>query len=58
MTPEGALIDLDLTHQIIGGLVGSCRPTVTIALHALAADGLLVRREDMRWALDPNAMSP
>lgn len=58
MTPEGALIDLDLTHQIIGRLVASRRPTVTIALQALAAHGTLVRRADARWALRPTAISP
>jgi len=57
MTPDGVLIDLDLTHEIIGRLVGGRRPTVTIALQALADDGLLTRREE-RWALDPRALSP
>ena len=58
MSPEGALIDLDLTHEIIGRLVGSRRPTVTLALQGLAAHGTLVRRSDGRWALDPAAISP
>jgi CRP-like cAMP-binding protein len=58
MTPEGALIELDLTHEVIGHLVGSRRPTVTLALQSLAANGTLVRREDARWALDAAALSP
>lgn len=57
MTPEGAVIDLDLTHEEIGRLVASRRPTVTLAVQALAADGVLVRRDDARWALDPDAIS-
>jgi CRP-like cAMP-binding protein len=58
MTAEGAVTDIDLTHEIIGRLVASRRPTVSLALQALAADGRLIRREDGRWELDPGAMSP
>jgi CRP/FNR family transcriptional regulator, cyclic AMP receptor protein len=58
MTPDGALIDLDLTHEIIGRMVASRRPTVTIALQALAEDGRLIRREDLRWALAADAVGP
>ena len=58
MTPEGAIIDLDLTHELIGRLVGSRRSTVTLALQALAADGTLDRRGDGRWVLDPTAIAP
>lgn len=58
MTPEGATIDLDLTHEVIGRLVGSRRPTVTLAMQSLAANGTLVRRSDGRWALDSTAIAP
>ncbi|HEX7298529.1 MAG TPA: Crp/Fnr family transcriptional regulator [Solirubrobacteraceae bacterium] len=58
MTPAGAVIDLDLTHEVIGRLVASRRPTVTIALQALAEDGRLVRREDAAWVLQPGAVAP
>lgn len=51
VTPEGVLIDMPLTHDIIGGLVGSRRPTVTLALHRLASDGLLERLDANRWKL-------
>jgi CRP-like cAMP-binding protein len=57
MTSEGVLIEVDLTHELIGRLVASRRPTVTIALQTLAADGTLVRRADARWALDSKATS-
>jgi CRP-like cAMP-binding protein len=53
----GALIDIDLTHELIGRRVGSRRPTVTIALHVLAAEGTLVRHDDAQWKLDPGAVS-
>lgn len=58
MTSEGAIIDLDLTHEVIGRLVGSRRSTVTLALQDLAAHGTLDRRTDGRWVLDPNAIAP
>ena len=58
MTADGALIELDLTHEIIGRLVAGRRSTVTLALQALADDGRLVRRQDARWVLTANAMSP
>ena len=53
VTAKGILIDLPLTHEMIGGLVASRRPTVTLALSQLAAEGLLERIEGDRWRLDP-----
>jgi CRP-like cAMP-binding protein len=50
VTADGVLIDLPLTRDIIGGLVGSRRPTVTLALQKLASDGLL-ERDANRWRL-------
>ena len=57
MTPGGALIDVDLTHEMIGRLVGSRRSTVTLALQSLGASGTLVRRDGF-WVLDPSAILP
>ncbi|HEX7297645.1 MAG TPA: Crp/Fnr family transcriptional regulator [Solirubrobacteraceae bacterium] len=54
VTSVGILIDLDLTHEIIGGLVASRRPTVSIALQALADEGRLVRRDDKRLGTRPD----
>jgi CRP/FNR family transcriptional regulator, cyclic AMP receptor protein len=51
VTADGILVDLRLTHDIIGGLVASRRPTVTLALQQLASDGVLGRLEDNRWKL-------
>jgi CRP/FNR family cyclic AMP-dependent transcriptional regulator len=51
MTADGIVIDISLTHAIIGGLVGSRRPTVSIALTALEADRVLSRLEGDRWKL-------
>jgi CRP/FNR family cyclic AMP-dependent transcriptional regulator len=48
---DGIRIDLPLTHEIIGGLVGSRRPTVTLALQTLASEGVLERLADNSWKL-------
>lgn len=58
MTSEGVMVDLALTHDLIGGLVGSRRPSVTLALQKLASDGLLERRDGDRWKIDPTIVSP
>ena len=58
MTSDGVVIDLPLTHQTIGDLVGSRRPTISLALHALAEGGVLDRREDNRWLLAARAVPP
>jgi CRP/FNR family cyclic AMP-dependent transcriptional regulator len=58
MTPDGVVIELALTHQVIGDLVGSRRPTVTLALQTLAADGVVRRLADGRWHLSPRAVPP
>jgi CRP-like cAMP-binding protein len=51
VTAEGILVAVPLTHDIIGGLVASRRPTVTLALHKLASDGVLERVDGNRWKL-------
>jgi CRP/FNR family transcriptional regulator, cyclic AMP receptor protein len=47
----GIVLPLQLTHATIGRLVGARRPTVSLALKELAAEGLLVRRADDSWLL-------
>jgi CRP/FNR family transcriptional regulator, cyclic AMP receptor protein len=58
MTADGIVIDLALTHQIIGDLVGSRRPTVSLALQTLAEDGVLERLDQVRWRLAARAAPP
>jgi CRP-like cAMP-binding protein len=58
MTADGILIDVRLTHETIGPLVGSRRPTITLALHSLDADGVLSRVENDRWRLARGAIAP
>lgn len=43
VTPDGVLLDLPLTHDLLAALVGARRPTVTLALQSLETSGLLLR---------------
>jgi CRP/FNR family cyclic AMP-dependent transcriptional regulator len=56
MTPDGIVIDLALTHQVIADLVGSRRPAASLSLQALAADGIVERLDDGRWHLAARAL--
>lgn len=48
---DGIRIDLPLTHETIGHLIGARRSTVTLGLGALRAQGLLQRQLDGAWLL-------
>jgi CRP/FNR family transcriptional regulator, cyclic AMP receptor protein len=48
--PDGVVVDVPLTHELLGELVAARRPSVTTALSALAAGGRVERREG-RWLL-------
>jgi CRP-like cAMP-binding protein len=54
VTRMGRAIDLPLTHEVLGRLVGAKRPTVTLALNNLAHEGRLVRDEQRRWVAPLN----
>jgi CRP-like cAMP-binding protein len=56
VSPDGVVIPLRLTHELIGRLVGARRPTVSLALADLAATGVLTRRGEARWLLDPASL--
>jgi CRP/FNR family cyclic AMP-dependent transcriptional regulator len=43
---DGVSLDLPLTHQILGQLVGAQRPTVTLAIQALSEEGQLLRKAE------------
>lgn len=51
VTVEGVVLHLALTHETLGRLIGARRPTVTLALRALEARGVLQRRSDRTWLL-------
>jgi CRP-like cAMP-binding protein len=57
MTADGVRIALPLTHEILAMLVGTHRPTVTIALQRLARAGLLTRERQDMWLLSQAAIT-
>jgi hypothetical protein len=50
VTPSGVRLPMTLTHETLGALVGAARPTVTLALRKLTADGAIVH-QDAGWLL-------
>jgi CRP/FNR family cyclic AMP-dependent transcriptional regulator len=50
VTPDGVVVPVPLTHEMIGKLVGAHRPSVTSALGELGRSGVLERRGD-GWLL-------
>jgi CRP-like cAMP-binding protein len=56
VSPEGVHVTLPLTHETLAMLVGSRRPTVTIALQRLSRAGLLIRERNHRWLLTRRAI--
>ena len=53
--PDGVLVPLRVTHDVLAELVGAQRPTVTTALQKLVAAGQLKRLPDKTWVLTPAA---
>jgi CRP/FNR family cyclic AMP-dependent transcriptional regulator len=49
--PDGVLVPIAVSHDVLARLVGARRPTVTTALSRLVADGTLQRTEDRTWLL-------
>jgi CRP-like cAMP-binding protein len=52
---DGVAVELAITHELIGQLIGAQRPTVSLALHALAGEGLLQRTSHGAWMLRHDA---
>ena len=48
---DGVVLDVPLTHELLGNLVGARRPSVTHALTALAERGEIVRNRPRGWTL-------
>lgn len=57
VTPGGVRVPLALTHETLGALVGSRRPTVSLALRKLTEEGALVP-QDSGWLLLQPAPEP
>jgi CRP/FNR family transcriptional regulator, cyclic AMP receptor protein len=56
VSPAGVRVTLPLTHETLAMLVGSRRPTVTLALQRLARAGLLIREPNHAWLLSTRAV--
>lgn len=52
---QGIVVPVDLTHQALGQMIGARRPTVSLALKELAAEGIVQRRGDGAWLLAPES---
>lgn len=51
--PDGVLVPLPVTHDVLAQLVCAQRPTITSALRRLTDAGRIRRRRDRSWILDP-----
>jgi len=54
-TREGTMLSLALTHDLLGQLTASRRPTATVAVSALEARGSIRRLADGSWLLTKRA---
>lgn len=54
VTPDGVILELAVTHDLLGALVGARRSTITLALKSLEAWGLLSRNGSQAWLLSPH----
>ena len=57
MAADGVVLDLKLTHRLIGELVGAQRPTVSLALTSLLEDGHVARRPGGTLVLEHGSQS-
>jgi hypothetical protein len=51
VTPRGVHLPLRIGHELLAGIVGARRPSVTVALGRLRETGSVVRRPDRTWLL-------
>lgn len=51
VTPEGVLLDIPLTHELLAAVVGARRPSVSVAVGRLSDQGRARSRPRSRWLL-------
>lgn len=56
--PDGVLVPLPVSHDVLAQLIGVQRPTVTSALRRLRDAGLIQRQPDRTWLLRPEPPAP
>lgn len=49
--PDGLLVPVPMTHEVVARLIGACRPSVSTALKQLGREGLVVRMRSEGWLL-------
>jgi CRP/FNR family transcriptional regulator, cyclic AMP receptor protein len=52
VTPDGIILHLPVTQELLGRLVGARRPTVSLALRGLRERGVVTRSGSDAWVLD------
>ena len=55
VTPAGIRVPVSLSHEVLGGLVGARRSTVTLAVRTLRERGSLIKQKDGWLILEPPA---
>jgi CRP/FNR family transcriptional regulator, cyclic AMP receptor protein len=55
--PDGVVVPLPVTHDVLAQLIGVQRPTVTSAVRRLSDAGLVNRQPDRTWLLRPEPPS-
>ncbi|HEX8977886.1 MAG TPA: Crp/Fnr family transcriptional regulator [Solirubrobacteraceae bacterium] len=56
VSSRGVFVTLPVTHEVLAMIVGTQRPTVTVALQRLTRSGYLVRERRDRWLLTNQAV--
>jgi CRP-like cAMP-binding protein len=51
VTPDGVLLDLPLTHELLASLIGARRPSVSVAVRRLVENHRIRSRRRSRWLL-------
>lgn len=57
VTPDGVVVAIPLTNEMLGAMIGARPPSVSTALRKLTQDKRMIRRRDGTWLLDPDALS-
>lgn len=58
VTPEGVMLELPLTHELLARMCGARRPSVTMSLRSLADSGLVRSPRRGCWILQGGLPSP
>ncbi|MBV8733314.1 MAG: Crp/Fnr family transcriptional regulator [Solirubrobacterales bacterium] len=51
VTPQGTVLPLPFSHEVLGQLIAARRPTATLAVNALVSQGSVDRLADRSWLL-------